>query len=421
MAHGHKKGFAMRDCFCKEKDLKHIIDSNKRFIDEELIELEQLKDDLANGIQKYPIPTERIIFNTNATIFRMIMEMIRAKYSLGLQCDEIEKLYTQGIIYAVDIGYKEIGYVNILQFISLGVLFEISRDKMEILIKMIDEENVDDILLDCLVRLYGLKRKIHSSSFQREIPYREMMEIVEVASNDKEKASAMLKDYTETDWLMGHSDYGWTTAYKEVGYYGLWSFEAGAFAKILQIEDIQLKKSIHYPYDLTHYKNNMKFNKDSIKNSNKVSIETHTDSKEYIGGIPANINLEQIVPKKFHSIVNQIIIDYYSLNEREFWDKYKLNQIWFNFEDFLKEKKNGLLGTIIIFALVEKGYVLQIDYKEDINLYKKYFINYWNTTDTVLIRFELNNDQEYYAMVPSDYNLENVYEINISKDVIKKI
>ena len=59
--------------------MKNIIDSNSRFIAEELEELEQFKEDLDNGIQKYPIPTEEIIYNTKGTIYRMIMEMIRAK------------------------------------------------------------------------------------------------------------------------------------------------------------------------------------------------------------------------------------------------------------------------------------------------------------------------------------------------------
>ena len=37
-------------------------------------------------------------------------------------------------------------------------------------------------------------------------------------------------------------------------YYGYWSFEAGAIAKILNLNDSSLKNESYYPYDLVHYK-----------------------------------------------------------------------------------------------------------------------------------------------------------------------
>ncbi|MDD7379168.1 MAG: DUF1911 domain-containing protein [Lachnospiraceae bacterium] len=37
-------------------------------------------------------------------------------------------------------------------------------------------------------------------------------------------------------------------------YYGYWSFEAGAIAKILNLDDSSLKDVPYYPYDLVHYK-----------------------------------------------------------------------------------------------------------------------------------------------------------------------
>lgn len=37
-------------------------------------------------------------------------------------------------------------------------------------------------------------------------------------------------------------------------YYGYWSFEAGAIAKILNIDDDSIKNISYYPYDLVHYR-----------------------------------------------------------------------------------------------------------------------------------------------------------------------
>ncbi|EIN8848795.1 DUF1911 domain-containing protein, partial [Listeria monocytogenes] len=42
--------------------------------------------------------------------------------------------------------------------------------------------------------------------------------------------------------------------YHEKIYSGYWSWESGAIAKILQLNDNDLKNLPYYPYDLVHYK-----------------------------------------------------------------------------------------------------------------------------------------------------------------------
>ncbi|WP_149023628.1 PoNe immunity protein domain-containing protein [Listeria rocourtiae] len=37
-------------------------------------------------------------------------------------------------------------------------------------------------------------------------------------------------------------------------YSGYWSYESGAIAKVLQLDDEVLKEVKYYPYDLVHYK-----------------------------------------------------------------------------------------------------------------------------------------------------------------------
>ena len=59
-------------------------------------------------------------------------------------------------------------------------------------------------------------------------------------------------------WYVGHKNMGWYDIHKakEKLYYGYWSFEAGAIAKILNLDDSNLKDVQYYPYDLVHYKSN---------------------------------------------------------------------------------------------------------------------------------------------------------------------
>jgi len=44
-----------------------------------------------------------------------------------------------------------------------------------------------------------------------------------------------------------------------------------------------------------------------------------------------------------------------------------LREIWFDVKEYEEDNKaKNMLGTIIVFLLVEKEYILQLDYKEDL-------------------------------------------------------
>jgi len=49
--------------------------------------------------------------------------------------------------------------------------------------------------------------------------------------------------------------------------------------------------------------------------------------------------LEQIIPAKFHSFVNEVIGDYNTLTDEEFWKKYNLREIWFDVKEYEEDNK----------------------------------------------------------------------------------
>ncbi len=399
----------MRDKICEQEKLRKAIVLREKTIASELEEIEILKVDIENCIQRYPKKNEDVIFSIKIQIFNWLEEEIRAQYSLGLECNSIESLFGQAKTYISEISYSEIGYIHILEFIALGILLEVSEDEFKILVNVIDEAKVDDILLDCLINAYGIKRNYLSSKYEKEIPYKEAVEIMELANVDKIKAALKLEEYVQKKWLKGHSDYGWTTAHKEAGYYGLWSFEAAAIAKIFNLEDSKLKEDNHYPYDLAHYKNNMTFNKDIDFVEEEIIVDVGIEKF-----IPANPDLEEIIPDEFRDEINQLLVDFSSLEDEEFWIKYNLTELWDTVDVYQKDKINKhIIGNIVINQLVVLGYILQLDYKEDIENYVDNIKNYWNTQDIKLIRFELDNDQEYYAKVPVSCKIKNIYSVNI--------
>ena len=303
----------------------------------------------------------------------------------------------------------EIGYIQLLKFVSLSILLEVSEEKLKVIVDVLDEEEVNDVLIDCVINAYGISRKFHSAKYEKEIPYKEAVEIMELANVDKAKAVSKLEEYVQKKWLKGHSDYGWTTAHKEEGYYGLWSFEAAAIAKIFNLDDSKIKDDNHYPYDLVHYKNDMMFNTDIDCAEKEINVNTEIDKS-----IQENPELEEIIPNEFRDKMNQLIADFTVLEDEEFWGKYNLIELWYTVDDYKKDKNNkDIIGSIVINQLVDLGYILQLDYKEEIEDYVDSMKNYWNDQAVKLVRFELSNDQNYYGKVPVSCKIENIYEVNI--------
>lgn len=399
----------MRDILCREEFLDIVMECNDEFINEALKEIDILILDSEKGIQRYPISNQEAISRKKESIFQWINEKISAGYSLGLDCKVIEEMFNNALTYIKDIRYMEIGYIQLLKFVSLSILLEICEEKFKVIVDVLDEEEVNDVLLDCMINAYGIRRKIHSTKYEKEIPYKEAVRIMEIGKVDIRNAATKLEEYIQIKWLKGHSDYGWVKAHKEEGYYGLWSFEAAAIAKIFNLDDSKLKDDNHYPYDLTHYKNDMTFNKEIDIAKEEVVKEIQIDKF-----IPENPELEEIIPNKFRDEINQLLVDFSALGDKEFWEKYNLVELWYTVDDYKNDKNNkDIIGSIVINQLVASEYILQLDYKEEIEDYVDSMKNYWKDQDIKLVRFELDNDQYYYAKVPISCKIENIYEVNI--------
>lgn len=402
----------MRDSLCKESDLRKTIDFNEETIPEDKEEIKQLLQDIKEGVQRYPRKPEEIIYDSKGSMFSTYYKMIRAKYSLGMDCKSLEMDYLDMLPYVVDVGSKKIGYVNFIEVFSLGILLEVSDAELDKLVRIADEEMLDDCLFDFLVQACGLNREYVSKGYQKENPYKETEKIIQFAKEDKKKAEKELETYMKEKWFQGHYDYEWKNAHKKYGYVGFWSFETGALAKIFDLDDAMLQDNNHYPYDLVHYKSEKKFITKCYTAEKKWEMEdcAEDDTIECM----ANKELEQIIPNQFRKMINQVIEDYKKLDDLFFWEKYNLSDIWYTVEMFMKENQNKeLLGNIIVNLLVEEGYIVQLDYKEEPEDYMDEIKNFWLDVSTKLVQFDLNNDQYYYALIPKDSDVNSLYEVGI--------
>ena len=152
-------------------------------------------------------------------------------------------------------------------------------------------------------------------------------------------------------------------------------------------------------------------------NENKVQ-DSVTNNKVIKKGIPQNKELEKIIPEIYHAKINQLILDYKSLNDEKFYEKYQesmeLDEIWFEFKNYKEANRNrDLLGTLIVFALTSERYIIQYDYKEELKDYIPALINHWGTSEVRIKYFILDNDQNYIAFVPKNSNIKAIYEVRI--------
>lgn len=409
----------MRDPLCQQKDCNELIRAYDSFIQENNEEIKQLVEDLSKNVQVHPRDNQSIIQELYEINFIYKRDIIRAKYSLGYEIQAIEADFEEALFYLEKMEKDDVGYLNLLMMISLGILLETDQTKMVRLARIVEKGKVNDFVIAFLLRTYQIGLETVNLTFVQELPYVITGDIIVNAEKDKRKASELLYEYVTEYWFHFHYDYGWRSAHEEPGYVGFWSFEAAALAKILNLDDRRLKTNRHYPYDLRHYKNARKFYSMYMSFEMVAALTDERQDEERKAGIPSNPELEEIIPAYYHSFINQLIIDYQTLDVQKFYTKYKetleLDQIWWSFSDFADDHKGkNLLGTLIVFALCKHGYILQLDHKEDVRDFLHVIPRVWEEANDKIIAFILDNDQQYVAWVPATANIDRMYEVEIT-------
>lgn len=400
----------MRDARCDEESLLLMIKKYPEFIKKQKDDLIILLQDEIEGIQRYPRDNKEVMYDAKLIIIRYIRELMHAQYTYGMDMSEFDSLYDEMYKCISDINIKDIGYINFLHFISYGILLQKSPAMFEKIVKKIDEEKLNDILIDTLFQAYGVERSFHSNEYAKENPYIFMVEIINAAYLNKDNVSDLLYDYMTKKWLKGHSDFGFVKYVKESDFVGLWAYEAAAVAKLFSIDDSTLKNVDYYPYDLAHYKPAI------LKLAERITIP---DQKEFSYEAEEDliIDAKEIIPPCMYKKVNDFVKDYKNLSDEAFCKKYEFDQVWFDVNDYIQYKSGKeILGMLLVFYLALEGYILQLDWKEDFEDFRDHMKNYWSKDgETKVITFELDNDQMYYATIPVQNSVHNLFEISVKE------
>ncbi|MGK9182158.1 DUF1911 domain-containing protein [Priestia filamentosa] len=236
----------MRDKL-KNKDYfeKYLNRQNKR--------IEKYKE-LAIKVQNERPDDSGSIKRANGYIESICIDKFNCLYSMGRPMEVLRDFYPE-IIEAMKKGWSgKYRYVDLLWVLSIGIMLDVSQIYIIELEKLVEKEKLNDYLIDFLFRYRDENWEGNTTEFIFADPYESIYYVTNAES--RKESVEKLKDYLEKKWYEGHSDTGWYDSHENKNdiYNGYWSFESGAIAKILKLDDSALKDTPYYPYDMVHYK-----------------------------------------------------------------------------------------------------------------------------------------------------------------------
>lgn len=228
----------MRD---KLKDMEYF----NNFIDEELARVNNFSNNLKNG----EIKADRIL-PVKMKIHDLKIGILIARYSKGDEISLLEQEYSN-LVDAWEEVWEPESYNKTLRMISLAALFQIDKTRIERIKDMLKKSDIHDWVFDFILNSLVDEQ----TDVCEKLLFPKYLSILPKVVTEENKIELLRKYLSK--WYNG--DCGCYGAHKSKQniYYGYWSFEAGAIAKILNLDDSNLKNVKYYPYDLVHYKTYM--------------------------------------------------------------------------------------------------------------------------------------------------------------------
>ncbi|WP_270325076.1 PoNi-like cognate immunity protein [[Eubacterium] hominis] len=226
----------------KLKDEKYF----DTFISEDSKRIENFTEKLVNNQIK-----EERISPVKEKIHDLKLGILIANYSKGEKISQIKEQCDALYDEWPNVWQPE-DYIKNLWMISIGILLEIDETKFDGIKKLLLQSGLDDWLFDVLLNYKEQDLNNISSDLMFPKEYHTLKDMVNTNKNQID----LLKHYLQKEWYSNHKDCAWHESHKssQNTYYGYWSFESAAIAKILKLNDEELKDQQYYPYDMVHFK-----------------------------------------------------------------------------------------------------------------------------------------------------------------------
>ena len=190
------------------------------------------------------------------------MNLIKITYSLGDKIKDLRETYIVSLQFFL-LGFEsdEPMYFDILNRVALGFLLNISNENFQQLVdyvqRMDEQAKPADWTPDQLLwfilnsRLKKDEEQTHADKLAFPKLYKGLFKLTQVS--DAQEAKKALEDYIEK-WYNLNKNAPWYNSHlKKNCYRGYWAWEVAAVAKIMHIDDSDLKDNPYYPYDMVHW------------------------------------------------------------------------------------------------------------------------------------------------------------------------
>ena len=239
----------------KIKDRKHF----EKLLSEEEEVIKQRNEIISKGKHNH---TETYIYYAIADSY---MNLLKITYSLGVKIKDLQETYMvslQSFLFGFESG--EPMYFDILDRVALGFLLDISEENFKQLVDYVqrmDEQAkpadwTPDLLLWFLLnsRLKEDEKQAYADKLAFPKLYKGLFKLTQIS--DAQEAKKALEDYIGKWYNLNKNAPWYNNHLKKNCYRGYWAWEVAAVAKIMHIDDSDLKDNPYYPYDMVHWEDN---------------------------------------------------------------------------------------------------------------------------------------------------------------------
>jgi hypothetical protein len=250
---------------------------NKEYFEEYIENKYRLSKKRFDRLYNNEISKERIPIAL-ADESRKYLEVVIAKYSAGYSVKYLHKDYDTAVDYMHQSwmvldnrAYLKDQYFNhyfgsdydlMLWILSIGFLLNADIDVFNKLVEIVDKYPVRDLLYETVIKAkISARPAIEQESYQliMDMPFvYEKLRCAIYCNDDKWgkiDAAEYMRLFLKDDFYQRHKDFSFYGHHKSTAniYYGYWSFETAAIAKILNVDVSSFENNKYFPKDMYYY------------------------------------------------------------------------------------------------------------------------------------------------------------------------
>src|SRR5699024_3183378 len=147
-------------------DCRESIKIYNEIIPEKREEIKELKEDEKNGIQRRNRDNESLIKARYFMNFKHQLHNMRAHYSLGDPVNVLNEGFADAV-QDLEKSEKEcIDYLSLLCMVSLGILLETDNENIKRQSKIINNQQLNDLVVYYLLTSFNIKKKKKLNDFE---------------------------------------------------------------------------------------------------------------------------------------------------------------------------------------------------------------------------------------------------------------